>query len=77
MYFTEGRTKYVLVFLWTPITTYDFPGGGGGGGGLDFLNRPLPLDPPMGDFCRQLVTFSYSLDPDQSLQNVGPDQDSN
>ena len=27
--------------------------------------------------CRLLITFEYSLDPDQARQNVGPDQDPN
>ena len=26
-----------------------------------------------GDFCRLLITFANSLDPDQDQQNVGPD----
>ena len=26
-----------------------------------------------GDFCRLLITFANSLDPDQDRQNVGPD----
>ena len=29
------------------------------------------------DFCRLLITFTNSLDPDQDRQNVGPDLDSN
>ena len=32
--------------------------------------------PASGDFCRLLMTFSNSLDPDQARQNVGPDLDS-
>ena len=27
-----------------------------------------------GDFCRLLITFANSLDPDQDRQYVGPDQ---
>ena len=30
-----------------------------------------------GDFCRLLIAFAKSLDPDQDRQNVGPDQDPN
>ena len=30
-----------------------------------------------GDFCRLLITFANSLDPDQDRQNVGPDLDAN
>ena len=30
-----------------------------------------------GNCCRLLITFANSLDPDQDLQNVGPDKDSN
>ena len=30
-----------------------------------------------GDFCRLLITFANSLDPDQEQQNVGPDLDPN
>ena len=30
-----------------------------------------------GDFCRLLITFANSLDPDQDQQNVGPDLDPN
>ena len=30
-----------------------------------------------GDFCRLLLTFANSLDPDQDGQNVGPDLDPN
>ena len=29
------------------------------------------------DFCRLLITFAKSLDPDQDRQNVGPDLDPN
>ena len=29
------------------------------------------------DFCRLLITFANSLDPDQDQQNVGPDLDPN
>ena len=32
--------------------------------------------PACGDFCRLLITFENSLDPDQDQQNVGPDLDS-
>ena len=28
-----------------------------------------------GDFCRLLITFANSLDPDQDRQNVSPDLD--
>ena len=28
-------------------------------------------------FCRLLITFANSLDPDQAPQNVGPDLDPN
>ena len=31
--------------------------------------------PASGDFCRLLITFANSLDPDQARQNVGPDLD--
>ena len=30
-----------------------------------------------GDFCRLLITFANSSDPDQDRQNVGPDLDPN
>ena len=30
-----------------------------------------------GDFCRLLITFANSLDPDQAWQNVGPDLNPN
>ena len=30
-----------------------------------------------GDFCRLLIIFANSLDPDQDRQNVGPDLDLN
>ena len=30
-----------------------------------------------GDFCRLLITFANSLDPDQDRQKVGPDLDPN
>ena len=33
--------------------------------------------PASGDFCRLLLTFANSLDPDQARQNVGPDLDPN
>ena len=33
--------------------------------------------PNSGDFCRLLITFASSLDPDQAWQNVGPDLDPN
>ena len=29
----------------------------------------------MGHFCRLLITFANSLNPDQERQNVGPDLD--
>ena len=29
------------------------------------------------DFCRLLITFANSLDPDQDQHNVGPDPDPN
>ena len=32
--------------------------------------RPLDSFPASGDFCRLLITFAKSLDPDQALQNV-------
>ena len=31
--------------------------------------------PTSRDFCRLLITFANSLDPDQARQNVGPDLD--
>ena len=31
--------------------------------------------PASGDFCRLLITFANSLDPDQARQNVGPELD--
>ena len=31
----------------------------------------------VGDFCRLLINFANSLDPDQARQNVGPDLDPN
>ena len=33
--------------------------------------------PASGDFCRLLILFANSLDPDQAGQNVGPDLDPN
>ena len=30
-----------------------------------------------GDFCRLLITFANSLDPDQAWQNIGSDLDPN
>ena len=33
--------------------------------------------PASGDFCRLLIIFANSLDPDQARQNVGPDLDPN
>ena len=33
--------------------------------------------PASGDFCRLLITFANSSDPDQARQNVGPDLDPN
>ena len=33
--------------------------------------------PASGDFCRLLITFANSLEPDQAWQNVGPDLDPN
>ena len=33
----------------------------------------LALSHAGGDFCRLLITFANSLDPDQDRQNVGPD----
>ena len=33
--------------------------------------------PASGNFCRLLITFANSLDPDQAQQNVGPDLDPN
>ena len=33
--------------------------------------------PASGDFCRPLITFDKSLDPDQARQNVEPDLDLN
>ena len=33
--------------------------------------------PVSGNFCRLLITFANSLDPDQARQNVGPDLDPN
>ena len=30
-----------------------------------------------GDFCHLLITFAYSLDPDQAQQDVRPDLDPN
>ena len=33
--------------------------------------------PASGDFCRLLITFANSLDPDQAWQNVRPDLDPN
>ena len=33
--------------------------------------------PDRGDFCRLLIIFANSLDPDQARQNAGPDQDPN
>ena len=38
-----------------------------------FVFNSLPAS--SGDIC--LITFANSLDPDQALQNVGPDQDPN
>ena len=33
--------------------------------------------PASGNFCRLLINFVNSLDPDQAQQNVGPDLDPN
>ena len=33
--------------------------------------------PANGVFCRLLISFANSLDPDQARQNVGPDLDPN
>ena len=33
------------------------------------------LSPASGNFCRLLITFANSLDPDQARQNVEPDLD--
>ena len=33
--------------------------------------------PGSGDFCRLLVTFANSFEPDQDQQTVGPDLDPN
>ena len=33
--------------------------------------------PASSDFCRLLLSFANSLDPDQARPNVGPDQDPN
>ena len=33
--------------------------------------------PASGDFCRLLIIFANSLDPDQARRNVGPDLDPN
>ena len=33
--------------------------------------------PAVGVFCHQMIIFANSLDPDQALQNVGPDLDPN
>ena len=41
--------------------------------GMDHLALSFASD----DFCRLLITFANSLDPDQDLQNVGPDLDPN
>ena len=38
---------------------------------------PSPPPPACGDFCRLLITFVNSLEPDQVQQNVGPDLDPN
>ena len=35
------------------------------------------LEIAKGDFCRLLITFSKSLDPDQDIQNASPDLDPN
>ena len=56
-------------------------------GGLDIRSRHLFEDRfsageiavwlALGDFCRLLITFANSLDPDQDRQNVDPDLDPN
>ena len=37
----------------------------------------LTLSPLVAAFCRPLITFANSMDPDQARQNVGPDLDPN
>ena len=41
---------------------------------LDILLNSFPASV---GFCRLLITFANSLDPDQARQNVGPDLDPN
>ena len=50
--------------------------------GIDFSQKVVSRScsvfnylPTSGDFCRLLITFANSLDPDQARQNVGPDLD--
>ena len=38
---------------------------------------PFNSLPAGGDFCRLLINFANTLDPDQARQNVGPDLDPN
>ena len=40
---------------------------------LSFINSILDSD----NFCRLLITFENSWNPDQDLQNVDPDLDAN
>ena len=42
-----------------------------------YSEKCINSSPPSSDFCRLLISFVNSLDPDQALQNVGPDLDPN
>ena len=42
-----------------------------------FLNLLITFFLISGDICRLLIIFAISLDPDQDLQNVDPDLDTN
>ena len=41
---------------------------------FDLSFNPFPA---CGNFCRLLINFANSLEPDQARQNVGPDLDPN
>ena len=41
------------------------------------LKMSLNSFPASGNFCRLLITFANSLNPDQAQQNIGPDLDPN
>ena len=61
---------YEIGFLpmWETCTSHDY---------VTFWNNSLNSFPASGNFCRLLITFANSLDPDQALHLVGPDLDPN